>query len=60
MEHLAREYLGFDGFSGEIKPVNIGRSNWERISLSRKQVIYATVDAYVSRRLGVIFSLLSI
>lgn len=52
MEDMARMFLDFDGYSGEMKPSEIGRSNWEDEELSMDQVMYATVDAYVSLRLG--------
>lgn len=55
MEQMARMFLSFVGYPGEIKPIKIGRSNWERKKLSMAQVMYATVDSYISLRLGFVF-----
>jgi len=53
MEDMARMFLDFDGYPGEMKPTDIGRSNWEEEELSMAQVMYAAVDAFVSLRLGI-------
>ncbi|CAN6196640.1 unnamed protein product [Urochloa humidicola] len=40
---------------GVDKPALVSTSKWDGASLSREQVRYATVDAYISCRLGVYF-----
>lgn len=54
---MARMFLDFDGYPGEMKPTDIGRSNWGEEKPSMAQVIYTAVDAYVSLRLGILIVL---
>ncbi|XP_058077611.1 3'-5' exonuclease-like [Magnolia sinica] len=49
MERLASEVLDIDGVE---KPVEIGKSDWDNSTLSKKQVRYACIDAYVSFKIG--------
>uniref|UniRef100_A0A0E0LGA9 3'-5' exonuclease domain-containing protein n=1 Tax=Oryza punctata TaxID=4537 RepID=A0A0E0LGA9_ORYPU len=50
MERMAEELLGLAGIK---KPATVGRSRWDAPKLSKKQVKYACVDAFLSLRLGV-------
>ncbi|XP_040381755.1 uncharacterized protein LOC102715038 [Oryza brachyantha] len=50
MERMAEELLGLAGMK---KPVTVSRSRWDAPKLSKKQVKYACVDAFLSLRLGV-------
>uniref|UniRef100_A0A0E0LGA8 3'-5' exonuclease domain-containing protein n=1 Tax=Oryza punctata TaxID=4537 RepID=A0A0E0LGA8_ORYPU len=48
MQRMAEEHLGWDGVS---KPREVGTSRWDARRLSKEQVQYACVDAYLSFRL---------
>lgn len=50
MARMAEELLGLAGIK---KPAAVGRSRWDAPKLSKKQVKYACVDAFLSHRLGV-------
>lgn len=49
METLAEFLLGFEEVK---KPTGIGRSDWEAFWLSKEQVQYACVDAFLSFSMG--------
>jgi hypothetical protein len=49
METLADELLGFEGVT---KPTWIGRSDWDAYWLRDEQVQYASVDAFLSFKMG--------
>ncbi|KAL6647651.1 hypothetical protein ACP70R_015088 [Stipagrostis hirtigluma subsp. patula] len=50
---MARMAATLLGIRGVEKPAEVGRSEWDAATLSKKQVRYACVDAYLSCRLGV-------
>ncbi|KAF0927802.1 hypothetical protein E2562_036222 [Oryza meyeriana var. granulata] len=50
MERMAEEHLGWGGVS---KPREVGTSRWDARRLTKMQVQYACVDAYLSFRLAV-------
>ncbi|KAJ8623439.1 hypothetical protein MRB53_031968 [Persea americana] len=49
METLASQVLDLDNV---VKPIEIGKSNWDAYQLSLKQVQYACIDAHVSFEIG--------
>ncbi|BAS99773.1 3'-5' exonuclease [Oryza sativa Japonica Group] len=51
MQRMAEEHLGWDGVT--TKPRKVGTSRWDARRLSKEQVQYACVDAYLSFRLAV-------
>uniref|UniRef100_J3MI47 3'-5' exonuclease domain-containing protein n=2 Tax=Oryza brachyantha TaxID=4533 RepID=J3MI47_ORYBR len=50
MERMAEKHLGWHGVS---KPRKVGTSRWDARKLTKEQVQYACVDAYVTFRLAV-------
>ncbi|KAF0927800.1 hypothetical protein E2562_036220 [Oryza meyeriana var. granulata] len=50
MERMAERLIGVAGIK---KPARVGRSKWDAPKLSKTQVKYACVDAFLSLRLGV-------
>jgi ribonuclease D len=49
METLAHHLLGFEDVK---KPTFIGRSEWDDYPLQDEQVQYASVDAFLSFKMG--------
>ncbi|GJN10539.1 hypothetical protein PR202_ga28638 [Eleusine coracana subsp. coracana] len=50
MEEMAARLLGIRGVKKSRK---VGTTKWDRETLSKKQVRYVCLDAFLSRRLGV-------
>lgn len=52
LEQLANSLFGFKGVK---KSMMIEKSNWDDVSLTEEQVKYASVDAFLSFRIGMHF-----